>query len=280
MNNSELGSIVFGLISAASWGAGDFSGGLATKRANVYGVVVISQVVGVICLIVLALLLRETIPPFTDWVWGGAAGIAGALGILCLYRALATTRMGIAAPVSAVVTATVPVIFAIFTQGLPATHKLIGFVIALIAVWLTSQSDGGRIRVSDLTMPLLAGIGFGSFLILIDQGNDVSVLWSLVAARFASIVMMIGVIATTRQAWRPATPQLKIIGLAGILDTGGNLFYSLAAQTGYLAQAAVLSSLYPAATVMLALMILREKLHRVQMVGVVLAVVAIALIAV
>ncbi|MBX3081139.1 MAG: DMT family transporter [Anaerolineae bacterium] len=280
MNNSELGSIVFGLISAASWGAGDFSGGLATKRANVYGVVVISQVVGVICLIVLALLLRETIPPFTDWVWGGAAGIAGALGILCLYRALATTRMGIAAPVSAVVTATVPVIFAIFTQGLPATYKLIGFVIALIAVWLTSQSDGGRIRVSDLTMPLLAGIGFGSFLILIDQGNDVSVLWSLVAARFASIVMMIGVIATTRQAWRPAAPQLKIIGLAGILDTGGNLFYSLAAQTGYLAQAAVLSSLYPAATVMLALMILREKLHRVQMLGVVLAVVAIALIAV
>jgi len=279
MNNSELGSFVFGLISAASWGAGDFSGGLATKRANVYGVVVISQVVGVTCLTILAILLRETIPPSSDWVWGGAAGMAGALGILCLYRALATTRMGIAAPVSAVVTAAVPVIFAFFTQGLPEAHKLVGFAIALVAVWLTSQSDSGRIRASDLTLPLLAGIGFGSFLILIDQANDVSVLWSLVAARLASIAMMIGVIALTRQAWRPAAAQLRTIALAGVLDTGGNLFYSLAAQTGYLAQAAVLSSLYPAATVMLALVILREKLHRIQMVGVVLAVVAIALIA-
>jgi drug/metabolite transporter (DMT)-like permease len=279
MNNSELGSIVYGLISALSWGAGDFSGGLATKRSNVYGVIAISQLFGVTLLIVLAILFKDTFPPLDHCLWAIVAGISGSLGIIALYRALATTRMGIAAPVSAVVTAGVPVIFALFTQGIPTTHKLIGFVIALVSVWLISQSDGGRIQLKDLTLPLLSGLGFGFFLTLLTQANSISTLWSLVIARFASLSMIISVILVTKQVWRPASSQYVTIALAGILDAGGNLFYSLAAQTGYLAQAAILSSLYPAATVMLAMVVLREKLHRIQLVGVVLALVAIGLIA-
>ena len=279
MNNSELGSIVFGLISAASWGAGDFSGGMASKRTNVYGVIVVSQFVGLALLVVLAIAFNDPIPPIADWIWGGLAGLAGVLGIVSLYRALATTRMGMAAPISAVIAATIPVIFAMLTQGVPAVHKLIGFAIALVAVWLTSQSDAGGIRRNELFLPFMAGLGFGFFFILIDQANNVSAYWSLAAARIASISGMIIFVAVTKQAWRPAASHLPIISVAGILDTGGNLFFSLASQTGFLAEAVVLSSLYPAATVLLAWMILREKLHRVQMIGVVLALIAIALIA-
>ena len=152
-------------------------------------------------------------------------------------------------------------------------------MIALVAVWLTSQSDAGGIRRNELFLPLMAGLGFGFFFILIDQANNVSAYWSLAAARIASITGMIIFVVVTKQAWRPATSRLPIISIAGILDTGGNLFFSLATQTGFLAEAVVLSSLYPAATVLLAWMILREKLHKVQMIGVVLALIAIALIA-
>lgn len=281
MNSTDLASITLGLLSALSWGAGDFSGGLATKRTNIYGVILISQGIGIVLLIVLALALRETFPPLRDMLLGGAAGLAGAVGLVALYRGLASGQMGIIAPVSAVLAATFPVIFAIFTQGLPSTLKLAGFGMALLAVWLISRPEGGGgIRLADLVLPLVAGISFGGFFILIDLANNVSALWPLVGARAASLVVMGGLAALTRQQWRPDGPaRYAPIVLAGILDVGGNAFFSLAAQTGRLAEAAVLSSLYPAVTVLLAWLLLKERMVRAQIGGAALAFVAIVLIA-
>lgn len=280
MNSTDLASITLGLLSALSWGAGDFSGGLATKRTNVYGVILISQLIGISLLILLSFAFRETFPPFTDLVLGGITGLVGAVGLVALYRALASGRMGIAAPISAILTAALPVIFAMFTQGVPPALKLAGFALALVAVWLVSRPEGGTFDPRDLTLPTVAGVCFGGALILIDRANDVSALWPLVAARATSITFLIAFVLLTKRQWRPAgAGSYAPILLAGLLDVGGNLLYSLAAQTGHLAEAAVLSSLYPAATVILAWGILKERLLAPQKAGVVVALVAIALIA-
>ena len=139
--NLELSGILFGLASAASWGAGDFSGGLAAKRSPVYSVVILSQLVGLVLLVALALLLSEPFPTPSDLLWGAAAGLVGGLGLMALYQGLATGRMGVVAPVNAVVSAALPVLFGIWVEGPPAIQQFAGFGLAFVGVWLVSRSS-------------------------------------------------------------------------------------------------------------------------------------------
>lgn len=281
MIGSELGAIVYGLASAVSWGAGDFSGGVATKRNHVYGVVLLSQTVGIIFLVGLAWLMVEPLPMSIDLVYGAVAGVGGTIGLVALYRGLAGGRMGIVAPLAAVITAVLPVMISILVEGVPGTSQLIGFGFALAAVWLISAQNGRLVefRRGELGLAVLAGIGFGVFLILIDRVNPGAILWPLVAARVASIsllVILIVVIAPFRG--RPTAAGWPVIILAGIFDSGGNAFFALATQTGRLDVAAILSSLYPAATIALAWFILKERLLPQQWGGVAAALMAILLI--
>ena len=265
--------------SAVSWGEGDFCGGLAARRSRVYSVVIVSQVVGFFLLIGLALLLQEPIPASGELLWGSAAGLAGGLGLVALYRGLAVGRMGIVAPVSAVVSVAVPTLFGLFSEGLSASPKLLGFGLALVAVWLTSRSDGPRVNgLRELGFPFLAGIGFGVFLVLIGRVSEQTILWPLTAARAASIVMLLLVVALVRQRASPAPGKLPLVALVGALDTAGNAFYALAARSGRLDTAAVLSSLAPAGTVLLAQFFLEERLGRWQWLGVAFALIAVVLI--
>src|SRR5688572_1715939 len=143
----DLAAVVFGLASALSWGAGDFSGGLATKRASVFGVLAISHAAGLLLLIVLALVWAEPLPSATSLSWGIAAGLAGALGLASLYRALAVGQMGMVAPLSAVLTAALPALFGVLTEGIPSALKLVGFGLALLGIWLiagTGAAVGAR----------------------------------------------------------------------------------------------------------------------------------------
>jgi drug/metabolite transporter (DMT)-like permease len=189
--------------------------------------------------------------------------------------------MGVVAPVTAVVAAILPVIFNILNEGLPVMEVFVGFIIALIAVWLISQGDqDARIHLSDLRLPIIAGFGFGIFFILIDQVSSNAILWPLVSARSASIVVVVVLGVLTRQMELPILNQVPIIALAGVFDTGGNVFYALATRIGRLDISAVLASLYPAVTVMLAWIILKEKLAFRQWVGVLLAMIAVILIAI
>ena len=278
--NAEFAPVMFGLASAASWGAGDFCGGLATKRAPVYGVVIISQIVGVILLVGSALALGEKLPPPTDLLWGGVAGLGGGLGLVALYSALASGRMGVAAPVSAVVAAAIPVAFGALAEGLPRVWQFIGFALALAAVWLISRSGEAAVRARDLGLPLAAGFGFGLFFIALDRASGEAVLWPIVAARLTSAAALTGIATLRRPSSMPALEHLPLIALSGLFDTGGNAFYALAAQAGRLDVAAVLGSLYPASTVWLAWLILKERLTRMQIIGVAAALAAIVLIAV
>ena len=272
--------IFFGLASAVSWGAGDFSGGLASRRCSVYSVVLIAQLVGLALLAGLALVLAEPFPSYTDLLWGAMAGVAGTVGVVALYHGLATGRMGLVAPLAAVVTAVVPLLYSFFLEGMPAVPQLAGFGLALAAVWLVSRSDGtGAIHRRELGLPLLAGLGFGIFLIVIDHTSESALLWPLVAARVASTGLLLVIVLLLQRRALPAAGQLPLIALAGLFDTGGNAFYALAAQAGRLDVAAMLSSLYPAMTVLLARLVLRERLARLQALGVVAALAAVVLIA-
>jgi len=280
MSRTDVLAIAYGLASAASWGSGDFSGGFATRRGNVYSVVIVSQLIGAIFLVALAFTLREKIPSPDNLLLGAMAGISGGIGLVALYRGLAGGRMGVVAPVAAVVTAVIPILVSLFKEGLPSTSQLMGFGCALIGVWLLSSSgDGGRIRARELGLAVTAGLGFGLFFIFIHRVSQSAVLWPLVAARTASVSFLF-IFAMGRRSWmRPARTQLPIIALAGILDTGGNAFFALAARAGRLDTAAVLSSLYPAATVLLAWLILKERLLPLQWLGVLAALAALVFIA-
>ncbi len=262
-----------------TWGAADFSGGLATKKTNVYSVVLISQVIGGLFLALTALLFGERVPPADDLLFGALAGVAGAIGLLGLYSGLAHGRMGIVAPLTAVLSAAIPIVFSLFSEGIPPQIQIIGFALTLVAVWLLSGAGGQTaIQPVEIGYAVLAGTGFALFFILIDQANDVSVFWPLVAARVASVTFM-GLFVVVRGVWqRPSRQQMPIIIFAGVLDALGNAFFTIAARLGRLDLAAVLSSLYPATTVLLAQLILHERLNRNQWLGVLIALAALILI--
>jgi len=276
----EALAITYGLSSAISWGAGDFSAGFASRKSGVVSVVLFSQLIGAVFLFLLAMVFSESLPPLRDMVLGGLAGIFGVLGLLALYEGLSRGRMGIVAPMSAIVTALLPIGFAFFKEGLPRVPQILGLALALSSVWLLSFSKEKKkqYRFTEFTLPLLSGLGFGLFFILIDTAIQVSVLWPLVGTRCVSLLMMSTLFIASSNARVPQTNQLPFIALAGICDILGNMFFALATNIGRLDISAMLSSLFPAATVTLAWFFLKEKLNRHQWFGVVVALAALFLI--
>ena len=279
MFGGEAAAVVFGLASALTWGAGDFSGGLATKRASVFGVMAIGHAVGLLLLVVLALLWGEPLPPAADLGWGLAAGIAGALGVAALYRALAIGQMGMVAPLSAVLTAALPALFGAITEGMPGARALAGFGLARLAIWLIAGTGAARGARDGLGLAVLAGCGFGLFFILAHRAGTTAVFWPLVAARVGSFGLVLPLALSRRPLLAPDRRLLVPVLLSGMLDVAGNAFFVLAGQAGRLDVAAILSSLYPASTVLLAALLLGERVLRVQLIGIVAALAAIALIA-
>ena len=275
-------SILFGLLSALAWGAADFTGGLASRRTNVYGVVIVAEAVGMVLVAASAFVTGEPIPPLQAWLWGGASGLCGGVGLLILYRSLSSGRMSVAAPVSAVIAVILPLLVGAVTDGLPGMWTFIGFALALAAVWLIARGEGGKnsaIRLNEVYLPLLAGVTFGLFFVFMHQASRDSTLWPIVAARSVSAVSLLIYALITRQRWIPERHHWQMIALCGLLDVSGNGFYVLAGQIGRLDVAAVLGSLYPGSTVALARLVLKERMLRVQALGIVLALAAIVLIA-
>ena len=267
------------LSAAVSWGAADFSGGIATRQSNVFSVVVIAHATGLLFMLLLALLSREPMLSATSLLWGLAAGAAGGAGLACLYKALAIGKMGLTAPLSAVITALVPLAFSFGTQGLPRRGQLFGFVMAVVSIWLIARQSGAANGSAGLGLAVAAGVGFGGFLLFIKFAGAQAVFCPLAAARTASLILMIAIIAAGRGEWRLARGTLWYVLLAGVLDSGANALYVAATQRGRLDVAAVLSSLYPASTVLLARVVLKERLSRLQSAGIATALVAVALIA-
>jgi len=275
--HSDLGSAAFGLLSAASFGAADFSGGVASKRAHVFGVLTISRACGLALMLGFALIDREPFPSRNELLWACAAGFVGGLALPALYRALAIGKMGIAAPVTSVLSAALPVIVAAFTEGLPHSIQVAGLVLALIALWFISRPEGA-LRPQGLGLALFAGFGFGSFLVFMRQATQHAIYWPLAAALALSLLLAV-LILLAQGGSLPGMKVWPVVLAAGTLDTFGNFFFILAAQRGRLDVAAVLSSLYPAFTVLLARLLLKERITRLQTAGMTAALIAVPLIA-
>jgi len=156
--NHIFATVIFGLAASLCWGSGDFSGGLASRRANASSVVLAAYAVGFVLLVTLALIWKEPFPFPADLLWGGLAGVAGVLGLLSFYSALSSGKMGIAAPVSAVLTATLPVLFSAFTAGLPTLLQLGGFVLALLAIGLISRPERTQDHQRESGWPCWPGV--------------------------------------------------------------------------------------------------------------------------
>ena len=281
MSSTYVLGILFALISAATWGGGDFSGGLATRRMSQFHALTAGAVSALAILLCLALLLGEPIPSHADILWSALAGVAAAVGIASLYYALAVGSSAIVAPTAAVIGATVPVLFGSLFEGLPQVTQLLGFLAGLLGIWLITRS-ASRTGLGDrrgLWSAITAGISFGGYFVLIAQVRSGAVFAPVIVAKIATLLLGLAVLAMRRER-PPSLRSMPIALLAGILDAGGNIFYLLAQHSTRLDVAAVLSSMYPAFTVILAYFVLGERISAAQWVGVTLCVVAISLIAI
>ncbi len=276
--------ILLGLASAFSWGAADFTGGLVSRKTGAFRAVLLGETVGLLLLVPATLAVGERMPGLGSMAQAALAGALGTLGLVLLYHAMATGTMSIAAPVSALMTAILPVVVGSFSEGFPGPLTFVGFAFALAAVWLVSQSKDGvkdiLSHISSLRLPLLAGVGFGCYFVLIHSAARDSTWWPMVASRAAGW-LVIGLFMLSRGEGLKAPRGIwPIIILNGILDVGGNAFYILAGHIGRLDVSAVISSLYPGATVLLAWIVLKERLSRTQWLGIGAALIGIVLLAV
>ena len=278
-----MASILYGLFSALAWGAGDYTGGIASRRTGAWKVAFLSEVAGILPLVIAQAFLRESIPVWSTWLWCSIAGAIGATGLLIFYRSLAESKMSVAAPVSAVTSAIIPVAAGSMLDGFPPALRFAGFIMALAAIWLISRDGQGQSKPSvhllGLFPPLIAGICFGLYFILIHQGSRTAIIWPLIIARSAGALTLFIFILVRRQLHVVKAQILPIVFLIAFLDITGNTFYILSSQAGRMDTAAVLGSLCPGVTALMALIFLHEKLNRSQVIGLLAALAAIALMA-
>lgn len=293
--NSGGSMVGLGLGTAAAWGAADFAGGLATKRAVPAFVVAVAHGFSLLLLYLAAVAAHDP----SSWnFYGFLSGIFCGGGLIALYAALARGSMGLSAAISGVLAAIFPVAYSWFQEGHPTPRRVAGFAIAAIAIWLVAYtpspktpSDKATVvaRSRGLGLAVIAGLSFGAMLILMHLASAQGVLWPLIDLRIASsgvaalagIFYWLGRRRSGNAAMGFPVGKLLLLALvAGILDTSGNLIYFFASQVGRLDVTAVLASMYPAATMLLAAWMLQEKATRSQVAGMVLALAAVALIAI
>jgi drug/metabolite transporter (DMT)-like permease len=274
----QLFSTFYALGSFGTWGVSDFIGGYTARRFQPFYLAALGHFSGTALMACLALADHESLPALPHLRWAFAAGACGGVALALFYRALSQGNMGLAAPVSAVLGAAIPVGFGIFTEGLPGYIPIAGFALALLGIWLISRPDGGR-RPQGLALAMISGLGFALFFIFIRQAGNGSALWIAAASRASSLVAT-GSITLIGRKFSPSYPTgFALALLAGCIDVTGTFLFVRAGQTGRLDTAVILSSLYPALTVLLARFFLKEHFTRWKTVGMIAAIVAVPMIA-
>ena len=293
----ELAVVVFGVASALSWGAADFSGGLAARRTDATSVVIGAQGLGLPIAATIAVASGEPFLSLGDIAWATAASTCGTIALVAFYRALSLGWMSVAATVGAVVSAGFPVVVGAALEGLPTPTQFGGIVLGIASIAVVSLAartvesapagstsawdPDARRRTARLAIGLAmaAGLGFGGYYVFIDQVSEGSVFWPLTVGRLFGLALLVTFSVARRARPLPARRAVPLVVPAAILDLGGTAFFILAAQSGRLDVAALLSSLYPVATILLAAVLLRERPTPLQGLGVVGAIAAIVLIA-
>ncbi|MDD2732771.1 MAG: EamA family transporter [Desulfuromonadaceae bacterium] len=277
-------AVLCGISTALCWGTADFIGGSASRRAGAYGMTLGTVACGLLFLLPAAFIMQEAPLSWHGWLWSMLAGVFDAVGILLLYMSMTSGRLSLAAPVSALTSAALPVAYGMVTLGIPDLSVLAGLILALASVWLVSRGEEmgqhGRIRFSDLYLPLLSGSCLGAFLVLMHTSSHTAMFWPMIAVRCGGVITLLCLCAAFKfRSHSSAAFPWRLIVLSSLLDVGGNFFYILAGQRGRMDVAAVLSSLFPGTTVFLAWLILKEHISRLQLAGILLALGAIVLFA-
>jgi drug/metabolite transporter (DMT)-like permease len=275
-------AVLLALMSALVYGTADFCGGLAARRAPAQAVVAASQAAGLVVLLALLPWLGGAAGP-ADYAWAAGAGAAGTVGLVLFYRALADGVMSVVAPVTALCAAAVPVLAGFALGERLGPVAAVGIALALVAVVLVSADEGlsslRQLRLRTLGAPLAAGTGFGLFFTLLDRTSPDSGLTPLLAARGTAVVLLLVPALIGRRSLRIPRPALPLVVVGGTLDVAANALYLVATQQpGPLAVLGVLASLYPVSTVVLAQVVLRERLVPAQAAGLGTAALAVVLI--
>ncbi|MGN6446951.1 EamA family transporter [Amnibacterium sp.] len=276
-------SIVLALLGALIYGGADFSGGLASRRAPALAVVFGGQLAGTAVLGVLILAVPGRFDA-ASVLWGAAAGLSGGVALLLFYRSLATGAMTVVAPLTAVMSAIVPVVGGIAFGERPSVLALAGVALAVVAVVLVSAEHGrlptpAMLRGRAIAGPLLAGAGFGLLFVLLSRAAPDTGFWPLLGARAASLTLFAVVALVARRSLVPRAAPPALVVASGVGDMTANLLFVVASRLGLLSIVGVLLALYPAATVLLAMLLLRERLHPVQVAGLAVAGSGVVLIA-
>jgi len=271
-------------LASLSFGVGDFIGGVATRRAPAVSIVITSQLVGGSGIVIAAIVASDRMAGPTEFAWGALAGLAGGVGVVLLYHALATTRMSVTAPVTALTGTATPVVFGVMIGERPSTLAWAGIALGMVAIVLISRSPDdpdSELRGGSRSVILggTAGLAFGLFGILISRTGTEAGLWPLVGARAASISLLI-LVALVMGKPIVAARGRGLAAWAGTLDMAANVMYLVAVRQELLSLITVIMAMYPVATVSLARVVLHERVQRIQMVGFAGGVIAILLIVV
>ena len=282
------------LGAAVLWGGGDFSGGMGVKRAGgTVGaglrVVLLSHLASFVVLLAIAHLRGDPFPHGAYLTWGVTAGVFGGLSLVAFYIALSRGAMGASAAISGLLAAAIPAAVALTQQGSPGVRPLVGFIVAGVAIWLIAAGDNAHEERGTVILAILAGTGFGVYFVALKMAGPAGVIWPMATARMGSLttcsLLALGVGwfgggagSSGRVRW---SRRVVLWALStALLDTSGNLMFIESTRTGRLDVAAVLASLYPASTILLAALTLGERPTRRQGVGMAIAAVAVVLIAV
>jgi drug/metabolite transporter (DMT)-like permease len=275
------------LGSALLYGAADFTGGLTTRRAGTIPVVVLSQASGLVLVALLLPLLPAASPTRADLLWGMAAGLTGGIGVALLYRALAIGIMAVVAPTTAVCAVTIPVVTSVLLGERPVPLAIAGIALGILSIILVSQqrptdaAEGdqpARPRRSGVGTALISGVAIGFFFLTLAQTKANAGMWPLLVSRMMSVLLFLVVALAGRISLRMPAPAAGLATICGIIDMLANALYLLAGRVGPLSIVVTLSSLYPASTVLLARVVLGERLNLLQISGVGCALAAVVLI--
>jgi len=280
--NSSGSAAGLGLLSAASWGGSDFVGGLGARRAPALLVVAAGHAVSLLALLAFCLAARLPFPGHHDLLFAALGGFEGALALALFYRALAMGAMGLTAALTGLLTALIPVLFSLFSDGLPTRLVAAGLVLGLAAIWLIALApnpEGKRVATPPVALIYgsVAGVGFGVQLILFKFAADGNAMWVMTSARAAGVaaMLLVLIVVPPKAPWR----GFWLLGiLAGSFDTIGNLLYIETTRIGRLDVAATVCSLYPTGTILLAAVVLREWPAPRQWAGMALALAAVVLL--
>jgi drug/metabolite transporter (DMT)-like permease len=266
---------------ALSWGAGDFIAGLAARRIAVLTVLALSQAIGLVGVLLWVLLASDPFPGVPELLPAALAGVAGAIGLGALYRGLAVGAMGIVAPISAA-SPVVPLAVDAGRGVVPEPLQVVGVVLVFGGIVTLSRDpgSGGQRIAAGAGLAVVAALGFGLFVVGLDAGADESAPWAVVAARSASVTLAVAAaVLVTRTSLRPPGALLPALVAIGVFDTGANVLVAFATTKGAAGIVAVLSALYPVVTVVLARLLLGERLSPARRLGGGVALAGAALVA-